>query len=409
MKIKLNVNFYLVFFSFIIAWAMWLCYLVPLPINEQDITNLLVIMFFGIVIVRENMLKKIHLNKPFVYFLFILLTSATSAYLRFGQSFIDSFAVCRHMYIQYSIALPLYYLIKHGKVKRDRLYDALIMSIRIACTIYVLHFFLHTYVGIDILALRTGGQRYGSDRFYLNLVMPMFLICNAFSNIYADRFKLIDCYDALVVLTVIMLVTKMRFAAFSCVCAILIGLIIAKKLDLKKVLLLTGAVAAGTVVLFCTEMGSDFLDIIFGGNYAAAGTGAIREVGRTQHLLSFLKAPIFGMGYPHENCYASLYEFGTLNSYMIDGTEQRIYLTDNGIFDVLYIFGLSGIVWIISYFGHWLKKSVRLFKKRQLSVYFMFIIATIIDMYTECNWMFFGMLFIGVFDAIIRTEPEKQI
>lgn len=67
--------------------------------------------------------------------------------------------------------------------------------------------------------------------------------------------------------------------------------------------------------------------------------------------------------YPHENCTAAMREFGTINSYMVNGTEQNIFIGDNGFFDFLYIFGLSGIVWLISFFGSYLKKSIQMMRK----------------------------------------------
>ena len=45
-------------------------------------------------------------------------------------------------------------------------------------------------------------------------------------------------------------------------------------------------------------------------------------------------------------------------------------------------------------------------REHKISVYFMFLVALIIDMYTEFNWFFGGMLFMGIYAALITTEPS---
>ena len=237
--------------------------------------------------------------------------------------------------------------------------------------------------------------------------MPLFLICNAFSNLYSEKMKAVDYYDIIIVLYLVLAVAKMRYAAFCCVCGIMIGLLTAKKFDLKKLLLIAGAGCAGVVLLFFTKMGQDFLNMLSGGEFFTGKTDSIRKFGRLKHLMSFLKSPVFGLGYPHGDCFAAMYEFGTLNKYNILGRLETIYMSDNGIFDLLYIFGLSGIAWVIFFFGGWLKKSIRFMKKGGSSVYFMYMVMQIIGMYTGCTWLFFGMIFIGIFDALIRSAPEE--
>lgn len=410
-KIRINKNIYLLLFSLILAWATWLKYIIPVPLKSDDVTNILVILFLVFVFSNTKKCSKKILNKQFLLFCGITITSSISAYILFGQSFFSGIIVMRHMYIQYAICLPLLLLIQQKKINSDKLFESVIITIRIAVTLYVLHYLLYTIVGISILNISAATyERYGSARFYFNMTMPVFLICNAFSNIYVGKKRNSNYYDIIIVLFLIMQVGKMRMTTLSCIAAIMLGLIFTKRMGLKKIIYIIGAVLVAVLICTYTSMGRDFVNILFGGlnSSSSVDSNSIRQIGRLRHITSFFKSPVFGLGYPHENCTAAMREFGTINSYMVNGTEQNIFIGDNGFFDFLYIFGLSGIVWLISFLGSYLKKSIQMMRKSSISNYFMFLIALIIDMYTEANWFFGGMLFMGILATLITTSTDKN-
>ena len=161
----------MIFLSLILAWSTWICYALPIPdfVKASDVTNVMIIAFFLLVLLCENMISSIPLNKQFVFFAIIVVTSSVAAYVLFKQPVLKGIIVLRDTYIQYSLAIPLYYLIKSGKMKRKQLYYTVIMAVRIAVTVYVVFYLLHSYAGINILRISAGYQRYGSDRFYFNL------------------------------------------------------------------------------------------------------------------------------------------------------------------------------------------------------------------------------------------------
>ena len=152
-KIRINKNIYLLLFSLILAWATWLKYIIPVPLKSDDVTNILVILFLVFVFSNTKKCSKKILNKQFLLFCGITITSSISAYILFGQSFFSGIIVMRHMYIQYAICLPLLLLIQQKKINSDKLFESVIITIRIAVTLYVLHYLLYTIVGISLLII----------------------------------------------------------------------------------------------------------------------------------------------------------------------------------------------------------------------------------------------------------------
>ena len=396
---------YLILYGIILSWETWLHYFISTPLNYMDITNLLCIIFIGMYLAEKHfVMTKV---KQWISFCVIVLTSSFMATSLFGQSFLDGVLVCRHMYLQFAVCIPLTGLFKTNSVNRNEFISLTIKTIRFACILYVVHYLLYEIFNVSLLKISAASfGRYGSSRFYFVLIMPMFLLMNAISNIYKSKYKLMDYIDVALVLFLMMQVGKMRMTTLSCLIAIFLGLIQMRHMGRRKIYFFSAVLMGAFFILKFTSMGQDLLNVFFGGQ--SAGSEGIRSIGRLQHIRSFLKSPILGMGYPHENCAASMAEFGTSFKYLIEGTYQKIYIGDNGIFDFLYIFGLSGIIWLIYTFGGFLRKAYKIMIYNKNSTYFMYVMALIIQMYTEFNWFFFGMLFIGVFTSIIATENNDE-
>lgn len=396
-------NAFQILFAIILNWTLWLRYLIPSNVKAADITNGLVIAFLIFYILVYKRIAKGRYLTIFIGFMLIVISSALSAFFLFGQSIVDGVIVLRSMFIQLAISIPLINLIKRGTMSRENVINTTVVSARIACWLYGIHYVLYEVVSFSLLNIAPAEWgRYGSPRFYFLLVIPSFLLFHGVAKIFEGKFKILYFSDILIVLFLMMQVCKMRMMTISTVIAVAIGLIVAKKMGFRKAGFIAFGIISVLIVLNLTDMGNDFLNLLFNGSSSVSEL-MIRSYGRMKHIQSFLMHPVFGLGYPHENCVESISEFGTYTSVTISGTEQKVYIGDNGIFDFLYIFGIAGIVWLVGLFVGFLKKSIVSIKVYNNTLYLMVVLGMIIDSYTELNWFFGGMLFIGIFIALMET------
>lgn len=405
MKIKITHNPFVLLFCIVINWSLWIRYFVPISFKASDITNCLIIIML---INYIACYKKIPYPKYLwvvVGFYIMLIFSSLAANFIFGQSIFDGIVVQRNMFIQLLLYFALLGIMKGNDNKRRLIYLITIYSIRIASVLYALHYCIYEITGKLFLNFEPAQWgRYGTARFYFLLIMPSFLLFHAVANIYNKKSKLIYYFDVIVVLFLMVQVCKMRMTTLSTIFALVIGLLISKKMGLRKTTYILGGTILGVLFVTQTEMGGDFLNVAFGKD----NTMTIRDYGRALHLKSFIEHPIFGLGYPHENCIDSIREFGAYNNIMLNGTSQGVYIGDNGIFDFIYIFGCTGILWLVYTFQKLIKDSIEQIKNQNNTLYFMYILFLIFAMYTEFNWYFGGMIFFSIFMALLETEDNQE-
>lgn len=381
---------------FILSWQLWIHYVVPFSGKTADITNVITVLFVGYGCIKF-IYNKVHMNfaVSVVSFCIIVVTSALAAKLLFNQSIFDGIICLRSTYMPLLIYFPLTILIKKNIISKDDILRITLHVITLACILYCLHFIIYEATGRLILNLEPSEWgRYGTARFYFVLIMPIFLMFNNYNDMLkAKRWTIKmwkNLYGILLVMFLMVFVCKMRMTTCAALVSMVLGLIIAKRMSYRKVVyIIAGCVLA--ILFLQTNMGVDIVNSIMN----KESISSIREYGRSLHIQSFLSNPIFGCGYPHENCYASAAAFGVYD---------LVYVGDNGIFDFMYIFGGVGLIWIGLTFLNIFKKAIQITKQENNYTYLMFAVFLVVSMYTELNWFFGGMLFFGIYLVLLETK-----
>ena len=111
-------------------------------------------------------------------------------------------------------------------------------------------------------------------------------------------------------------------------------------------------------------------------------TLTIRAQGRELYLESLTHHPIFGCGYPHEDCIAAC---------NAAGFNQGIYLVDNGIFGFAYVYGLLGVGWLISLWIYYMRRATKLATKKANYMYVLYMGMNIIICLSLAYFNSFGI------------------
>ena len=446
MEIK-NKKFFLAFYAVILLWETFVKYIIPVGLKDSDVTNILVIMFVIYYLIAYRKIDKSKFLISYIFYCVIVVTAAISAFVLWKQSIFDSIRVLRITYIQFLIYFPLVNMLKQKQVSHTEVMTVTVNIIRIACVVYAVHYLIYVKFNWLLLNIEPAEWgRYGMPRFYFLLIMPAFIMCNAVGRILIGKLKISKIqyyFDIFIALFCMMCIGKMRITSVSAIAVVIISTFVVKlsKKERSKYISI-GAFALICIVCF-NSMGRDLFtisttkitgllgfdveegnvntdintevpneEVPSGGNSGDANiatdtTSEIRDYGRNLHINSFLKYPIFGCGYPHQNCIASVKEFGSYEAVEIGGTQQWVCLGDNGIFDFLYIFGTFGIIWLIYTFAIAVIFAFGILRKKNNVSYFIFLMFLIISMYTELNWYFGGLLFFGIFLALLETDPDR--
>ena len=116
--------------------------------------------------------------------------------------------------------------------------------------------------------------------------------------------------------------------------------------------------------------------------------------------------PILGAGYPYIQ-----------KALEAAGYNKAIFLSDNGVFGYIYIYGTLGAMWVIMILRKLIKMSVNIFKQMNETYFLFFYLFFIITSVNEIHWYWetgFGIFILSVLlleekNQLIKMEKENNV
>ena len=117
------------------------------------------------------------------------------------------------------------------------------------------------------------------------------------------------------------------------------------------------------VVVIVVVIGSGLFQNTINTIVTQSDTLAIRAEGRKWYMNALSSHLLFGCGYPHEACREAC---------VAAGFENGIYIVDNGIFGFAYMYGVVGVIWIVSFWIFFMKRAIWIAKNDSNYMYVLY-------------------------------------
>lgn len=323
----------------------------------------------------------------------LIILSVVQSKILYGQGFVDTLSPQKRIIVWTAIYFTVSKQIKCGYLHRDGLLSIIEKIGILQLVLIFAQFFLSSQ--IQVLHVET---LYNSDRglrYYYVPVLFDFLLFYKLDRFVRDKGvrKLKDLTIVVAVLLEVMIVQKYRMTSTGLlICIALFIILMRSKKQYKIAYVILGCVAL--VFLINTNFFQGVLNAIFSGNDAYLAT---RTKGRIWYFAAIMEHPIFGSGYPNDNNYLSL---------TASGYNEGILLNDNGVIGFVYLYGVVGVLWLISLWAKLLRKGWKIYKTRNDLVYLLFPLFFTITGITEAHWYWdFGFFFFMIYLAIVDNVP----
>ena len=238
---------------------------------------------------------------------------------------------------------------------------------------------------------------YDTDRYYFNnifLCLVLFLMLN---DLFNKQRILRDLLYILAILIVISVVGKMRMTFVAVCVAIGIGFLLWKKGGILKVLAIV-PISIGAIIFSRIEIVQSLISILSGETVAT--TLEVREVGRAFYLSELTQHPWLGGGYVNTQWRPAA---------LASKVEEGILWVDNGIFGFTYLYGGTGLVWIVVWFVKMYKLANIVRKKIGDYTYFIMPIYWIVACISEAHWYFCSFLVMTLLVCMLEERYDMTI
>ena len=297
---------------------------------------------------------------------------------------------------------PIRKLFALKKIDPEEVIQGLMKLGTFAAAVYILQKLMYPNVQFIYAAMnyRNGTLRMYIDTSIVQLagMAAMYYFCKNFKLKYLV-FYIINFID-------IFWVGQGRLEIISFISASAIGVVLAKRLNTKRLLIVVAGIVA-VFVFLNTPFADSFWDAVLSAGTARTDQGntmAIRYIGRElyfKQLGETISALLFGCGYPN-----SLYAPAANKA----GFNININLNDNGIFGFTYIYGLVGLAVLITLFIRLFIKSVYVFKKTNNNFYIMYLSMLLLLAYNIIMWYWYACgTFILIIMICLLEEEVKRI
>lgn len=327
-------------------------------------------------------------------FLAMVLLSSLQSYWLYGQSIFRGIAPQRWVFIWALVYFPLRKCIYHNKIELKDIMRILVVFGVIQLVLFTLQFFL----GDGVLLLHVGrGIRNGRTRYYYNPIFLDFLLLLSLDGIVkGDRLrKILYGFLAGWVLFEVMMVQQFR--ATTCgliVCLGLFMIIMIQQAKHKLVYCIIGCIAL--IFLISTPVVQSAVKQVVTNSFDAGMR--IRSVGRQVYMQALKRHPVLGGGYP------STYHEQAMQA--VTGGNPAVYLVDNGVFALVYLYGGIGLVWIVTLWGKLIQNGNQIRKRSSEAAYFLFPLFCMVVLTNEIHWYWdYGFVFFAIF---LCTEEKKM-
>ena len=380
-----------------------------LGIPYADFVFFLEILFTVVVVIKFKAFKKGIFNdffsKTLLFSIPLCFLSAYAATRTYNQPFILGIS-SQHLWMgPIFLYFALKTLFKVNIITIDRFFKSLKKIVFIYSLVCILQYFLKdivtfTYVITD--------ERYNWSRYFFSITYLVFYAgveldkYFKYKNISSNITSLIYIGGVLFISGV---VTKGRMGTTTFIVTLVVCILLRRKFNYKKLILIViGIMAIG--MFLSTSIGEDILNIIKG-NESVADTGTVRTLGKSYYLNLLLKDTftfLIGCGSPNVNWNLAQQIVNPLAG--LGGT-ARLYLSDVGILSPFVMYGFIGILWWITIIIVCIKRSWKIFKEYNETVYLQFAILEIIKCTTLVPELFNSQILFIFYLALLENKYIK--
>lgn len=397
MKVKVNIKLLVLFI--VISGGLSFYHLINPDFKLASVNIEDIVLVFSAMWGLYTWINLLHRPNPkFAYWpwmigiLFLIIASSWQSLNLFNQSFWLGFRAQRNIFVWALLYFPLSKSMCYDKFTLENVKNMIRLIGIIELVLFISQYFL---TGKISFLYANMGTRYESVRYYFQPVLLDLLLFVELDNLLKikGKNKIASIIIIVTIIFEVMVVQKFRLTSLSLILCCAFGVLIVKRgIKIKFVYFLLAFIALG--VILNTTMFQDLINTFM---FKETSTLGIREAGRELYIQNLTYHPIFGGGYPHEQSYAACQAAGFF---------KNIFLVDNGVFGLTYIYGGVGIVWIITLWFRQLKNGYNLYKKNGMLLYLLFPLFFVITGINEVHWFWQNGFMIFVLFIVMQ---EKEV
>mgnify|MGYP004538124911 CR=1 FL=1 len=328
---------YLSYLFFIMAFSIRGCYLLPTEFSIFGLTLRIICLGINLgfcILVAYQYGVSLLIEKVDGWFLFSIVLAVIGtvmAYFSYNQPMISTFLIQMYIFSYTLLFIPIRKLIDRKIISYYDLKNLVYVFGIILLVLLCLQFFFRN--NIQLLNV-TVLERYGGARYYLDSSYIALLIAIAIGEIIKRKRIVFNSIIVLAGIFVEVNMIKSRAIMIALIFSLLITVLVVRQVSWKKVLISIICFAGAVYFFNYTEMGIDTISSIM----EADTSLSIRQAARNFYLNKFWENPFWGSGYV--DSYYSM-------SAKLSGQNQGFYYVDNGIWGILFYYGIIGILWSI--------------------------------------------------------------
>lgn len=330
-------------------------------------------------------------------FIVIAIISHVAGYFYFGQSIFLGIRQIRYLLVCLLYFYATYNSLAYGLLDKEDVYKA----IRYVAILEIVLYFAQYFLIDRIVFLEIGATfEYGDARFRISFLFPLIQMYISINELLNGRNRVQNAIIAILGAAVLAVLCKHRAPTLFMLCSFGAALLLWKK-NLTAKLIVSGIVL---VAIICYISNSHVIQSAFYALFETENpvyTLDIRHAGRLYYFdqLTAYKAWITGFGQPNSNCQAAFEASGAL---------KGIFAVDNGIFGVLYEYGLLGVVWVFVFYADIIRRSFVLYRDNNQYHFLLYIIFEIGNLYIGMHWFFYYAAAFMIFMALLNWEYDEN-
>ena len=197
--------------------------------------------------------------------------------------------------------------------------------------------------------------RYSTTRLYIEYAYINFWLLWVIERLLYGRSKIINFLFILWGVFTDIAIIQSRAVMISLLAIIFVMMLFENRIGLKKLVIILIVALVIWYILKTTNIGQNILTIFNSGENDLSLD--IRAQAREFYISRFYQSPLCGQGYP---------DTGLTNSHIKSGQSLGYFYVDNGIFGIMFYYGLLGLLWIASNFVIAIKKGIVIYKTKRI-------------------------------------------
>lgn len=362
-------------------------------IAPTDIAVVLEIFYVFYILLTRKSKCKYRFKWAMLMPILLMITSSIMAHYSYNQPLWLGIRAQRTWVCAMLMYFPITKLYSRGELTEK----TLLSMLDVVNIIYVLLVFLQYLVGDNILFLNViANQRYGSIRLYVSLsFVSISYYVHLLNALRSNKIKFIDMFFVVAMVILELAITKSRMA-IVCFLAGTIFAILSIRFSTKKLILVLAIIIIAGIFL-SSNIGQDILSIAFNNTTGINNTAEIREIGRKFFITQTFKnwqTTLFGCGFAN---------IDWPQTYIGIKYGENIFANDNGIFGLMFYYGLLFVIWLAYFYIRLLINSWK--TNRAL---FCLLIADIISIYSLAPMLYSANISFAIICVILNRLIIKE-